>query len=255
MIKKTIQNLIRKYGYEINNLSNQEKRRADKWNWLQTLGIETVLDIGANKGQFADIGTIIFPNANIYSFEPLETEYSKLVLNLGGNPRFKAFNIGLGDLNENMDFFISSASPSSSLLPMENLQKKLFPFTAKQTKCKVKIVRLDDFIGEYNLELKPNMLIKIDVQGAEGKVIEGGKKTFGQAQVVLTEINYFRFYKDQPLFKDIVDLLSKFDFTYCGTLEQFYNPKDYLPLFADAFFVKQDLISSILSNATKDRSG
>jgi FkbM family methyltransferase len=247
-----IQNLIRKFGYEINNIENQEKRKADKWAWLQNLDIETVLDIGANSGQFAEFIIKIFPKTSLYAFEPLESEYSRMNLNLGKNPRFKAFNIGLGDINGSMDFFISSSSPSSSLLPMEAIHKKLYPKTAEQTKCVVKISRLDDFVNEFNLPIKPNLLIKMDVQGAENKVIEGGKGTFRQAQVVISEVNYFSLYKGQPLFKDIIDLLTELDFVYCGIFEQFNNEKDNLPLFADAFFIKQDLISSILSNATKD---
>jgi FkbM family methyltransferase len=246
-----IQNIVRKFGYEINNFENQEKRKADKWTWLQSLDIETVIDIGANIGQFAEFIIDIFPNARLFAFEPLESEYSKLIFNLGSNPRFEAFNIGLGDMNGSTDFFISSASPSSSLLQMENTQKKLYPETAEQTKCIIKISRLDDFIEKSNLQIKPNLLIKMDVQGAENKVIKGGKGAFRNAKIVLSEVNYFSFYKGQPLFKDIIDILSDLDFVYCGVSEQVNNKKDNLPLFADAFFVKQDFIPLILSNATK----
>jgi FkbM family methyltransferase len=254
MIINIIQNIVRKFGYEINNYENQQKRKADKWKWLQNLDIETVLDIGANTGQFAEFIINIIPKASLYAFEPLESEYSRLNINLGRNPRFKAFNIGLGDINGSTDFFISSASPSSSLLQMENIQKKLYPLTAELTKCVIKISRLDDFIDKCNFQIKPNLLIKMDVQGAENKVIDGGTRTFNKAKIVLSEVNYFSYYRGQPLFKDIIDLLSDLDFVYCGVFEQFNNQKDNLPLFADAYFVKQDLIPLILSNATKDLS-
>jgi FkbM family methyltransferase len=254
MVINMIQNLVREFGYEINNYKNQEKRKAEKLTWLQNLDIETVIDIGACTGQFAKFIMNIFPKANLFAFEPLESEYSKMNLNLGNNPKFRAFNIGLGDINGSTDFFINSVSPSSSLLPMENLHKKLYPLTAEQTKCVIKISRLDDFIGEGNLQIKPNLLIKMDVQGAENKVIEGGIGTFRQAKVVISEVSYFNFYKGQPLAKDIINLLSELGFVYCGVFEQFKTEKDNLPLFADVFFIKQDLISSILSIATKDNS-
>ena len=230
----------------------KKKRQIEKWAWLQNFGINSVLDIGANDGEFSEFVTSVFPNAAVYSFEPLESVYSKLVENLKNKPGYKAFNVGLSNINGDMDFFMSSSSPSSSLLPMENLHKELYPFAAGQTKCVVKVARLDDFIRENQIPIGENLLIKMDVQGAENKVIEGGAETFERAKVVLTEVSYFSFYQGQPLARDIMDLLGSQGFVYCGIFEQFYNLKDHLPLFADAFFVKKDILPAILANATKN---
>src|SRR3954469_17925598 len=55
----------------------------DRFNWLRNAGIRTVLDIGANTGQFATHIHAILPTAQIYSFEPLAECYRQLSANLG----------------------------------------------------------------------------------------------------------------------------------------------------------------------------
>ena len=45
---------------------------------LNTYGIRTVFDLGANAGQFATRVHNWIPNATIYSFEPLKDVYAQL---------------------------------------------------------------------------------------------------------------------------------------------------------------------------------
>ena len=72
---------------------------------LKKYAIDTVLDIGANNGQFAlDIHTRL-PKAKIYSFEPLQEAFRELTGNLKTVPGFRAFNIGLGDSNGTATIF------------------------------------------------------------------------------------------------------------------------------------------------------
>ncbi len=49
--------------------------RPDNNLWLQNRNIKTVLDIGANTGQFANLIQKILPQANIISFEPIKKCY------------------------------------------------------------------------------------------------------------------------------------------------------------------------------------
>ena len=65
-----------------------------------------------------------------------------------------------------------------------------------------------------------------------------GEKTFGKAKVVLTEINFQPLYRDQATFDDLFRLFGRMGFRCWGTLEPYYHPKSGLPLFTDAFFVR-----------------
>ena len=233
-------------GYEIKNISKErEIHKQQKWSFLKDIPIKTILDIGANEGQFVEEIYDIFPEAKIYSFEPLTKSYEKLVEKIKLKNRLYTYNIALGEKDERKAFYMSSASPSSSLLKMGTLHKNLFPHTSTITEQIVTIKRLDSVEG---IHIQDNLLIKIDVQGAEDKVILGGLETFSRAKIIITEVSFATLYESQPLFKDIFSLLDTLNFKYFGNIEQFYHPKNRAPLFSDAIFVHQEFYEKFFIN-------
>ena len=65
------------------------------------------------------------------------------------------------------------------LQTMDSLHKSEFPQTANSWPEEIEVRRLDDLADEMSLE--PPIVIKVDVQGFEGRVIAGGKETFSGA--------------------------------------------------------------------------
>src|SRR5207244_3154639 len=65
--------------------------------WLREFRFATILDIGANTGQFALAARAIFPASRIVSFEPLDDCCQRLRASLRGDPNFEAFNAALGE--------------------------------------------------------------------------------------------------------------------------------------------------------------
>ena len=53
------------------------------------------------------------------------------------------------------------------------------------------------------LPLKPNLLVKIDTQGFEDRVIRGGEQTIKKASIVVVEVSFTKLYEHQPLFSDL----------------------------------------------------
>lgn len=179
-LKKTIKNSLRLFGLEVSRISNAQKNR---FAWLKTLNTNTILDIGANVGQFSLEINKFLPQATIFAFEPLKETFCKLHKNTSHLNRFVAFNIALGDFNGHSEIYKSDFSPSSSLLEMVDLLKDAFPHTTKVCKERIEIKKLDDLVKENNLNLVPEILIKLDVQGYEDKVINGGIEVFRKAKV------------------------------------------------------------------------
>jgi len=185
--------------------------------WLLNANIKTVFDIGANTGQFASLIHEVLPDAFIYSFEPLEECYQKLKTKEREIANFKAFNIALGDTDGEIEFYRNEYSPSSSILPMADLHKQNYPFTDKEYLSKVKVARLDDIAKD--LVIEGDLLIKMDVQGYEDKVIHGGSLLINRAKILLIETSFNPLYLGQPLFRDIYECLRD-DFNYMGSLQQ-----------------------------------
>ena len=246
-MKKLIHWLLNKFGYQLRNPKKEaEQLKIQKWNFLKKIPIKTIIDVGANEGQFVEEILNIFPLAEIYSFEPLGDCYEKLMSNFRNNKKVHTYNFALGEQDGEITFSRSSASPSSSILKMGDLHKKLYPHTANLVEEKVKIKRLDDVFADVNLENE--VLLKIDVQGAEEKVIKGGSSVLKKANMIITEVSYATLYENQPLFRDIMNLLEKYGFSYIGNMEQFANPLTGAPLFADAIFVKKEIYNILYTS-------
>jgi FkbM family methyltransferase len=225
-----IKALLRRLGYDI-------VRYRPVWGTLlPSHGIQTVLDIGANDGSTAVAMRARFPEAEIISFEPLKDCYERLQQQMEGDPHFRAFNLALGEESGSSTIHRSASDPSSSLLPMAELHKDLYPHSASHTDETITIKRLDDVLKNENLA-KP-ILIKIDVQGFEASVIKGGKEIITQSSVVLVENSFTTLYEGQALFGEVHNLLQGLGFSYRGRSETHYNTKTGEPIYEDSVFIK-----------------
>ena len=234
MIKRVVKKILEATGFELRriNIGHTEPKR----DWIKNLNIRTVLDVGANTGQFAAEIHAILPEAAIYSFEPLRDCYGLLVEKMSHVPKFRAFDFALGSEPSEIEMHRHEFTPSSSLLEMGELHKRAFPFTSKEALEKIAVKRLDDVASD--LDLAENIMIKIDVQGFEDRVIAGGLKTIQTAKLLIVETSFESLYDDQPLFDTIYETLKRMGLAYHGNFGQLLNPIDGNILQADAIFIK-----------------
>lgn len=207
--------------------------RPENNTWLQNRGIESVIDIGANIGQFAERIHTILPQAKIYSFEPIKACHQQLLTNTA-QLNIKTFNCALGDNSEELEINVSKHAPSSSMLEMADLHKDVFAGTDYIQKEKITVKRLDDVFPELGKLGK--FMVKIDVQGFEDRVIKGGSQTLKKADLILIETTFQELYHGQLLFNGIYDLLSDLGFEFKGNYTQTLNAKDGSILYAESLF-------------------
>lgn len=212
------------------------RKRPGKLAFLKQYQVRTVLDIGANVGQSALEMRAHLRDAQIYSFEPLSDCFQKLSSAMAGDTKFKAFPFALGAKNEQISIHKSAYSPSSSLVAMGKLHKEAFPHSAESHDERVEVRRLDDVAPE--LILKDDVLIKIDVQGFESKVIDGGDKTMRAARVVILENSFYELYVGQALFDELYERMKRLGFSYRGSIGQKYHPETGVILFEDSVFIR-----------------
>jgi len=202
--------------------------------------MHTVLGIGANVGSSARVYCQVFPKATIYSFEPLPSAFSQLEeWARGQNGSVIAVNAALGDregeatFKQHVDF-----SPSSSFLERTAHSTTFFPQAARQMDVQVKMFRLDDVA--QGLKIVPGILIKMDVQGFEDRVIEGGRAVFGMAAACIMEVSIQHLYKGQPTFKKLNDLMYEMGFQYAGNIAQVYDEHGRV-IYLDVLYKKPGL--------------
>jgi FkbM family methyltransferase len=229
-MKALVKRALAGFGIEVKRIP------TNRFRWLRDLNINTVLDVGANTGQFATLIHHILPHSDICSFEPLKDCFEELERELGRVRQFRAFKCALGEEDGELEMHRSEFSPSSSLLSMRELHATLFPYTAKTWVERVPVRTLDGVATD--LRLRDNVLIKIDVQGYEDRVIRGGLRTVNRAKALIVETSFQALYDSQPLFDSIYDMVKELGFRYRGSMDQLNSPLDGSVLQCDAIFVR-----------------
>lgn len=205
---------------------------------LRTRPIRTVIDVGANSGQFAKYISVFFPKAELYCFEPLPEPFEALQSwAKTQNGRVRPFNFAIGDVEGETGMFLHEKHNfSSSLLATTDVTEQYYPVTKEQKRISIKQVRLDVALYDVNADLTSGILIKLDVQGYENRVIAGGGNVFAKAAACILEVNIDSLYKGQAEFFELLTMLDAIGYRYVGNLEQSYGEDGHC-IFLDAVFI------------------
>lgn len=120
---------------------------------------EAIFDIGANIGEFTFAGQQRGLK-NIFSFEPDPVAFRCLSNNIHGESA-KLFNFALGEKTGEGTFFSASEGADSSLIKPD----------VESREIKMPIYRLEDFAETQ--EVRGEVLVKMDAEGAEPEVLRG----------------------------------------------------------------------------------
>jgi FkbM family methyltransferase len=208
--------------------------------WLLNLGLRTVLDIGANAGAFARTALALFTQARVHAFEPLLSMHVALDAIGAAHPRFSVHKVGLGESDGELTFYQTPQDVSSSFLEPTAVYDQLTGTKTTTTALNVPVRRLDDIAQTANFETP--MLIKLDVQGFEDRVIRGGARTFQRAHAVLMETSAIPQYADALSFRQMIDVMDDLGFDYAGVIERVVTSKSGRIVSEDMLFSNRTLL-------------
>ncbi len=167
---------------------------------------DTIVDIGANKGQFSILINHYFPNKNIILFEPLKIEYQILKKIFKKKNNIKVKNYLVGNSHNTTSINVSKKRDSSSILKPDKLQIDYYPSSKTISRKKVQMVKLKS-ISKF---IKFPTFVKIDVQGYELEVLKGME--YEKIKYICLEGSDLNLYEKQPIIKDITLFLKKRNF-------------------------------------------
>jgi FkbM family methyltransferase len=156
-----------------------------------------ILDVGAHHGYTVDKLLDYAPGAKIHAFEPTPDSAAVLRRRMYRRPNVHVHEIALGDTTGIVTFHLNVGEQTNSLL--DNLPSGQSPYDPVQrhlTQVQVEAMTIDDWAARF----EPNgmLLIKADIQGAEGLLVAGGRKTFAERVAAFyTEICILPHYEDQ----------------------------------------------------------
>lgn len=175
----------------------------------------TVVDIGANRGQFALAARRWTPGARLIAFEPLDGPAAifRDVFSSDGNVSLHQAAIGPASTRQAMH--VSAKEDSSSLLPISAVQVAQFPGTQEKATVEVRVARLDEFLTANDLVAPA--LLKLDVQGFEMDALQGCESLLRYFDWVYCECSYVEFYSGQKLTDEVVGWLAAKGFQATGS--------------------------------------
>jgi FkbM family methyltransferase len=172
---------------------------------LAGLQLDTVIDIGANRGQFALCARRLYPLAQIFSFEPLRKPAGAWMRNFGADPRARLFSKAIALQSGSATMNVSRWDVSSSLLPFAQAQHDNFPFTEEASREIVETATLDSCIEERLIG--DRALLKLDVQGFELSALQGCERLLGRFRYVYVEASFIELYLGQALATEVINFL------------------------------------------------
>lgn len=186
-----------------------QARRGDILGLIEQHDIDTVLDVGANLGQFAQGLRDGGYQGRIISFEPQQTAFESLRRAQANDPLWDGCRLALGKSAGELSLNLSANSYSSSFLQPESATLLSEPAVGYVGAEMVLVERLDVLWPNLNCH---RTLLKIDVQGFEQEVLEGAGSCLERIDLLFIETSLVSVYKNEPLIETMIAFLRRKDF-------------------------------------------
>jgi len=191
----------------------------------------TILDIGANVGQFYNNCKDVFPDAYYYLIEGnTKCEESLLSFNIDYSIEL------LSDKNKEVDFYVRIHEDRCTGNSIYR-EKTLFFDDDQVLIEKRKTTTLS--------QLFPNKifdLIKIDVQGSELDIIKGGISIIKNSKAVILEVSLVEYNENSPTKEMVYSFMNELGFKDVEILENINHPLTYELIQQDVLFINQILL-------------
>jgi FkbM family methyltransferase len=222
------------FGYDIRQSQDRRARVL-----FSLLGIDLLIDIGANRGQYALAQRASGYRGEILSFEPLSTAHATLRALASDDPHWTiADRVAVGDRSGEIAINLAQNSASSSVLPMLDAHLAAAPHARYIGKEIVPLRRLDDLLASAVAGRK--IFLKLDVQGFERCVLIGAEHILRQALAVQLEMSLLPLYQGETLMPEMCQLLREKGFAPWDLEPGFRDPTTGRLLQVDAVFTRQD---------------
>ena len=235
-IKHRIRQALWSLGYDIQRFTPELNPLARRKQIIESCRIDTMLDIGANAGQFAlqtrsDIGYA----GRILSFEPLSSAFKRLEAHARHDDAWEVFNLALGDADGTAEINISANSYSSSLLAMLPSHARSAPASGYVGTEVINVKRLDAIFDDLCAQAR-HVYMKLDTQGFEEKVLQGARESLDRIDTIQMEMSLVPLYEGELLFPEMCGLMKEKGYTLIAIENGFTDPSSGQLLQVDGIF-------------------
>jgi FkbM family methyltransferase len=188
------------------------------------LGINTVLDIGANAGGFRRfLRHHVGYAGRIVSFEPVRAVYETLAADAADDRSWRGMQVALGDSDGELQINICSKSTMSSFLERDTARltnlgyEHLLQVTDIVRTESVPVRRLDSILGDVlDRRRDARIFLKCDTQGFDLKVIAGAAASMPLVMAIQVELSFKPIYEGAPPYDQVLAQMTGDGFDVSG---------------------------------------
>lgn len=204
------------FGYDaISRRKNHLQLDRHLLHVLDKHAIDTVIDVGANAGQFSSRLRAAGFAGRIEAFEPIPAMARELAERFAADRLFTTHPCGLAEQDGAMELNVLAGSDFSSFLKTNENSEQYFPErTGLKEIIKVPVKRLDGIEGIAQQESR--LLLKLDTQGFDLQVFSGATALLPRIKAVLIECSVIPLYQGTPGFIESLTVFQAAGFLPSG---------------------------------------
>jgi FkbM family methyltransferase len=202
-------------------------------------GIDLVFDIGANLGQYARRLRRGGYEGRIVSFEPLSRAHNALEEAAADDKAWTiAPRLAIGDSDRPVTLNVSAESDMSSVLDFTADMARLLDSSAYVGTEVASQARLEAVFPRY---AGPDdaVMVKIDTQGTERKVLDGARGVLPAIRIVQIELSIVPVYQGEPSYLETIDHLADLGFAPVLFIPGYFNRRTARLIGMDGVFVRE----------------
>jgi FkbM family methyltransferase len=180
------------------------------------LQVDTVLDIGANDGGYRKlVRDFVGFEGRVVSFEPVPAVYAALERGAANDPKWKGYQMALGDEDGELEIHVTQRSTMSSFLTRDESRLRslgyehLLNVTDIVRSERVPVRRLDTIFDEVTQGRKDTRVyLKCDTQGFDLKVMAGAAASLSSIIALQIELSFKPIYADAPTYTEVLQRMT-----------------------------------------------
>jgi FkbM family methyltransferase len=231
---KSLRTAVNRMGFDI----TREPYHFRFVRLLNRLGIDCVIDVGANTGQFAESLRFARFSGRIISLEPLRAPFDALSASAKNDPSWIPLRFAVSNTRGTLTMNVAGNSASSSVLAMLPTHSDAVPESQYVATENVEATTIDQIVQDYTI-VPRRTLLKVDVQGFEKPVLEGAQHHIAEFAAIQMELSLVPLYEGQALMPELVATMDKEGFDLWMTEPAFVDPETGRMYQCDGLFVRR----------------
>ena len=243
-VGRVMRKIVRKSGFDVVRHPFDTKGADDIAHLLALKGINVLLDVGANVGQYARQIRQSGYQGRIISFEPVTATHVQLTKVAARDSAWiVAPRMALGENDGQAEVQVSTFSDMSSLLPTTREALDAFPRANAMATEFVQKRKLDsvflDFVKDKDGD---RSFVKLDTQGYERRILNGANTVIPSIRGLQLELSLVPLYEGESLFDELHEHVCSLGFEPYLFVPGFYSRRIGRQLQVDCVYFRSDIV-------------